>query len=173
MKRILHHCFFRCRGERGNTMIEFAVAFTFMSALFIGVFQFGYSFYMYNVLSTGIRGGARYAAQKKYVPASTSTRTSPVIHDCFQTGVKNMVVYGTPAPAENASPVVPGLTRSNVQVVGTYDSAGVPDEITVRISRTAPFRLNALFRTMSFAGKPSVTFPYTGVYAPNAISCLQ
>jgi Flp pilus assembly protein TadG len=153
------------RGERGNALIEFAFAFTFISVLFTGVFQFGYTFYLYNNLVTNIRAGARYAAQKSYTPGSGSTAGSPVPATAYVTAVQNVVVYGTPVPGQSPQPLVPGLTTANIQVVPIVDSNGIPQTITVRISPTTPFNLNAVVGSTRLAGKPAVTFPYTGIYS--------
>jgi Flp pilus assembly protein TadG len=152
-------------GERGNALVEFALAFTVISVLFTGVFQFGYTFYLYNNLLTNVRAGARYAAQKSYTPGSGSTAGNPIPASSYVSDVRNVVVYGSPVPGQNAQPVVPGLTTANVQVVPTVDSNGVPQEITVRISTTTPFNLNAVVGSTRLAGKPSVKFPYTGIYS--------
>jgi Flp pilus assembly protein TadG len=152
-------------------MIEFGLAFSIMFALFVGVFQFGYSFYIYDHLTTSIRSGARYAAQKTYVPTTTSTSTNPQALSCWSDAVKNLVVYGDPSTS-SGTPIVPNLTTSNV-VVQANTSGGnvVPDSITVKISTTTPYVLDALFANISFSGKPNVTFPFTGIYASAATTC--
>ena len=153
------------KGQRGNALIEFALAFTVLATLFTGVFKFGYTFYLYNSLVSGVRAGARYAAQKSYVPGSGSTAGNPIPSSTFVNAVKNMTVYGTAAPTGNSLPIIPGLTTANIEVVPVVDSNSVPQAITVRISRTTPFTLNAVVGSTRLVGKPSVTFPYTGVYA--------
>src|SRR4051794_18740249 len=159
------------RSERGSTLLEFALSFFTMFALFAGIFQWGYSFYIYDHLETSIRSGARYASQKIYVPSATSTVTSPQALSCWTDAVKNLVVYGDPATT-SGTPIVPNLTISNV-VVTPNTSAGnvVPDSVTVKISTTAPYVLDALFARVNFSGKPSVTFPFTGIYASAATTC--
>jgi Flp pilus assembly protein TadG len=152
-------------GERGNALIEFAFAFTMISVLFTGVFRFGYTFYLYNNLQTNIRAGARYAAQKSYTPAAASTVSNPIPAPSYIADVQKMVVYGTVTPADNAQPVVPGLTTANVEIVPTVDSNMIPQEITVRVSSTTPFNLSAVVGSTRLAGKPAVTFPYTGIYS--------
>jgi hypothetical protein len=146
-------------------MVEFAFAFTFISVLFTGVFQFGYTFYLYNNLVTNIRAGARYAAQKSYTPGPGSTAGNPIPATSYETAVKNVVVYGSPAPTDTSFPLVPGLTTANIDVVPTVDSNGVPQAITVRVSPTTPYNLNAVVGVTRLAGKPAVTFPYTGIYS--------
>jgi Flp pilus assembly protein TadG len=155
----------RPKSTRGNALIEFAFAFTVISVLFTGVFRFGYSFYLYNNLQTNIRAGARYAAQKSYTPGSGSTVSNPRPTTAYLNDVKNMVVYGTTIPTDSAQPVVPGLTTANVEVIPAVDSNMIPQEITVQISRTTPFILNAVVGSTRLAGKPSVAFPYTGIYS--------
>jgi Flp pilus assembly protein TadG len=167
MRTISH----RRHGERGSSLIEFGLAFAVMFALFVGIFQWGYSFYIYDHLETSIRSGARYAAQKTYIPTTTSTAANPQVLSCWSDAVKNLVVYGDPATT-SGTPIVPNLTTSNI-VVQSNTSAGnvVPDSITVKISTTSPYALDALFTTVNFSGKPSVTFPFTGIYASAATTC--
>ncbi|HET8550573.1 MAG TPA: TadE family protein [Bryobacteraceae bacterium] len=155
----------RDSNRRGNALVEFAIAFTFISVLFTGVFQFGYTFYLYNNLLTNIRAGARYAAQKSYTPGPGTTVSNPVPQSAYVAAVKNMVVYGTPNPTDASRPVVPDLTTANVEVVPSVDSNGIPQSITVRISRANPFTINAVVASKRLVGKPSVTFQYTGIYS--------
>ncbi len=58
------------RAERGNAMIEFALSFGLLFAVFSGVFQFGYALYVYNSLESAVRAGARYASQRTYDSAT-------------------------------------------------------------------------------------------------------
>jgi Flp pilus assembly protein TadG len=90
----------RCRG---NSLVEFALSSTIFILSFSGAFQFGYGFYRYNQLQSAVTGGARYASLKTY----RCTRGQVDI-DRNKAAVANMVVFGTPAPAINAVPVVPG-----------------------------------------------------------------
>src|SRR5690349_6943876 len=83
----------RGRVERGEALIEFALSFFLIFAIFSGIFQFGYTFYVYNSLVNAVREGARYASIKPY----DSTTTTP--SSAFQTAVQNMVVYGDANPA--------------------------------------------------------------------------
>ena len=53
---------FHCR--KGNAMLEFALATGILLPAFVGTFQFGYTFYVYNNLDTAVRGGARYASMQ-------------------------------------------------------------------------------------------------------------
>jgi Flp pilus assembly protein TadG len=148
------------KGGRGSALIEFALSFFLLFSVFAGIFQFGYSFYVYNVLVTAVREGARYASLKPY----DSTTTTPT--STFQTAVQNMVVYGDAYPGQEAKPVVAGLTKGNVTVVPTGGASGtltVPTQITVSITN---FKVDAVFGSWTLTNKPNVTFPYTGILTP-------
>lgn len=150
----------RSRGERGDALIEFALSFFLVFAVFAGIFQFAYSFYAYNTLVNAVREGARYASLKPY----DSTTTTPT--SAFLSAVQNMVVYGDPNPAQGAKPVVPGLQPSNVALTVTGGGTGTltaPTQMTVSITG---FTVDAVFGTWNLTGKPNATFPYMGILTP-------
>ena len=154
-------------SRRGNAMVEFALASVILFPIFIGTFQFGYSFYIYNLLTTQIRAGARYASMRTFnCPDSASIRN-------YKTAVQNMVVYGNPAPGASDPAIVSGLTVSQIDVEikaadGTTDadSSHFPVTVTVATSSVTPFTIDAVFKKFSFSGHPSLQFPYTGQFAP-------
>jgi Flp pilus assembly protein TadG len=147
--------------ERGDALIEFALSFFLIFAVFAGIFQFAYSFYVYNTLVAAVREGARYASLKPY----DSTITTP--SNNFLTAVQNMVVYRDANPANGTPPVVAGLQLSNVALTVTGGPAGgtlnAPTEMTVSITG---FTVDAVFGTWNLTGKPNCTFPYTGILTP-------
>ena len=136
-------------SERGNAVLEFALSFAVLWALFSGVFQYGYSMYIYNNLAIAVANGANYAARVQFDDPDHT----------FATAVKNMVVYGS--PAAGTTPMVAGLGTGNVAVSWTTDSEGVPQTITVGITG---FTVNAVFKTFTFTNKPQVTVKWFGVY---------
>jgi Flp pilus assembly protein TadG len=140
--------------ERGNAMLEFALAFSFLFSLFTGVFQFGYTYYVYNNLVTAARSGARYASLRTFDSGTGTPSTA------YTDAVRNMTVYGD--PSGGSQPVVPGLSSANVSLqVDT--SNNVPRSVTVGISN---YKIDAVFSSFTF-NKPKVTFAYVGRYAPN------
>lgn len=143
------------RNQRGNGAIEFALGFSLLWACFSGVFQYGYTMYLYNALQSQVTDGASYAARADYC-ADKST---------FSTGVKQMVVYGDPAASSGTS-TVPGLTTANVVVTAT--PATFPKSITVNITG---FTASALFSNFTFTNKPAVTMLYFGNYQPTGSGC--
>lgn len=147
----------RFGSRRGSAMIEFALSATLLTFAFTGVFQAGYSMYIYNQLQSAVRAGARYASLATVNKTAGST-TDPADYD---TAVKNVVLYGTPSPGANPTPVVPGLTTANVSVQLTFDASAVPTYVTVKISS---YSIDAVVNSLSLTNKPLLKMPYMGQY---------
>lgn len=145
------------KRERGHAMLELAVSAGVMVSCLVGTFQFGYTFYTYNQLVTAVGNGARYAAQRTYRTASDQDI------ERGSAAIRNMVVYGDAQPAPDAAPVVPKLKPDHVEVRWILAGDGVPASVNVAIKG---YTMNAIFRSFTFEGRPSVEFPYVGKYAP-------
>jgi Flp pilus assembly protein TadG len=130
-------------GQTGSALIEFAGSLILLSAVFAGVFQIGYAFFTYGTLVSAVRAGARYSSLQQRGAAA-----DPEVAKA----VRNLVVYGDPAPAEHAKPVVQGLTAENVEIVNG------PDTSTVSLRG---FEVDAMFAKLKLDGRPTVTFPVT------------
>ena len=145
----------RRRGaERGNALIEFALSFSLLFAVFAGVFQFGYAYYVYNTLESAVRGGARYASLRIYDSATGSPSAG------YLSAVRNMVIYGNPS---GSGPLTaPGLTPEKVNVTVTMDH-NVPVRMAVGITN---YTINAVVRSFTLNNKPRASFPYMGRFAP-------
>ncbi len=142
--------------RRGSVLIEFTLSLSLLIGLFLGTWQFGYAFYLYAQLEQSVRDGARYASELKY-DSATTTPTST-----FLTAVKNVVVYGEPAPATGAIPVAPGLTTDNVALTVTF-TLGVPTSMAVAITG---YRLPTYFGQATLVGRPTTWFPFIGIFGP-------
>jgi Flp pilus assembly protein TadG len=148
----------RLGSRRGNAMIEFAAASLILIPLFVGTFQFGYTFYVYNLLCTQMRSGARYASLKTFKGSDVAG---------FKTAVKNMVMFGN--PDGTGTLIEPGLTAAQIDVevkdAGDVDASAtrIPSYVTVT---TLNYRVDAVVTSFTFNGKPIVRFPYVGRYAP-------
>jgi|SRR5580658_6142987 Flp pilus assembly protein TadG len=127
--------------QRGSALIEFAVSLILLAGVFVGVFQIGYAFLTYGTLVSAVRAGARYSALQQRGAAA-----DPEVAKA----VRNLVVYGDPAPADHAKPVVQGLATANVEIVDG------PDTSTVSLRG---FEVDALFAKLKLDGRPTVTFP--------------
>ncbi len=140
--------------RRGNAIVEFALSFGLLFSVFAGVFQFGHSFFLYNNLQSAVRAAARYGSLRTY-DSGTATPTS-----AYLDAVRNVVLYGD--PAGGSTPRIPGLTASHIEVTITMDR-GVPTEVTVAING---YRIDAVVGSLTLNGKPRVTMPYLGRFAP-------
>ena len=148
------------KRQKGNTILEFALGSGILIAVFTGVFEFGYSFYIYDNLQTAVNNGAKYASLRTY---ESSTSTPSV---CFQTAVQDMVAYGDPT-GTNTTPIAPNLSPSNVSVSVTF-SNGVPSQMSVAISN---YTIKAAVANITLTNKPEMSYPFLGRYAPgNACS---
>jgi Flp pilus assembly protein TadG len=138
------------KRERGSALVELSLCLPVLVALFLGGWQFGYSYFIYGSLEQAVRAGARYAAKATY----TSTTSTPTAQ--FQTAVQNMVVYGDPT-GTSTQPVAPGLTTSNVSLAVTYPvGVNAPTGFTVAIVN---YRMPAAFGNIALNNKPMAWFP--------------
>lgn len=115
------------RTERGSHLVELAIALPILLSLSLVSAEFGRLFFSATTLSNATRLGARYLTTANF--ATDAVRTTSY------NAAKNLVVYGTTAPAGNATPVYPGLTTSNVVITtsgGVLSS--IPDTVTVAIT---------------------------------------
>jgi Flp pilus assembly protein TadG len=142
---------FKPSRRRGNVIVEFGLAFPLLFLLLSGLYQFGFAFFIYNQLQSVVRTGARYASRTDFEAAQGGS--------FFENRVKNVVVYGV--PAGGSTPLVPGLTTSQVGVTWQADAAGIPQTVTIHISN---FSFYAVFRTFTLSNKPRVTFIYLGQF---------
>lgn len=139
------------KRERGSAVIEFALGWTILWLIFSGLFQFGYSFYVYNVLQTAVANAAELGSRIEYDTADTGSPTN------FQKTLRNMVVYSD--ETAGTTPIVPGLTTSNVNVVVTLDAQSIPRDVTVSISN---YTISAIFSSFTPVNKPRATTKYIG-----------
>ncbi len=141
-------------------MVEFALGATILVTVFVSVFQFGYMFYQYNALQNAVTNGAHFGSQFRY-SSITSTPDST-----FSNAVKNMVVYGDPTGA-TTTPVLRNLSATNVNITMGTSAGGVsviPTSVTVDVSG---YTINGLFGTYACTNKPTFTYAYQGIFAPN------
>lgn len=138
--------------------MEFGIGAGVLFAVFAGTFQFGYTFYQYNVLKNAVTNGAVYAGMRTY------DSNSAAASHAFTTAVQNVVVYGDPAGGTH--PVAPGLTTANVTVTPVWSTTGVGGiPLAMTVSLTG-YSIQAVFGTMNCTGKPVSTLPFIGIFAP-------
>src|SRR5579864_9219526 len=85
---------FRKRHENGVAVLEFALSSSVLIALLAGVFQFGYSFFVYNQLMVAVSNAGELGSKMNYDTANPSA---------YSTALQNMVVYGDTTEIGRAS----------------------------------------------------------------------
>ena len=90
---------FRLVPQQGQTLVEFAFVTLIFLIILFGITEFSRALWTWNALVHATREGARYAVVE---PSSTVTT------------IQKYVVYHD--PAGSSTPVVPGLSESNVEV---------------------------------------------------------
>lgn len=138
----------RKKTQRGNALIEFAIGWSVLWLIFAGIYQFGYSFYIYNVLQTQVANAAELGS---VLPYDTSNPSA------FTTTLQNMVLYSDETAGN--SPCVPGLTAANVNVNAKTDAKGTPSDVTVNIQN---YTISAIFASFTPVNKPRATVKYLG-----------
>ena len=141
----------RRKFQGGNALLEFAIAFFFMWLLFSGVYEFGYSFYVYNRLESAVGDAAQLGAKISYDIGDTGNPTA------YQTKLINMVLYGD--ESAGSATIVPGLTASNVNVSANLDAKGIPNDITIYITG---YTISSIFNSFTPTNKPRVTAKFYG-----------
>ena len=113
------------RREDGASTIELAIMFPVLVLLFVGTAELGRLFYTYTTLAKATSVGARYLSTSRNAVNGTTTQKADALQQA-----KNLVVCGiksTSATACNGqTPVVPGLTTSNVLICDNFSTACSP-----------------------------------------------
>jgi hypothetical protein len=108
-------------GERGSTIVEFAVVAALFFMILISIIEFSRLLYTHNALTDAARRGARYAALNKEADAAC---------------VKNVVIYGESHVDKNngcaatGSPLINHLEDTNIDI--KYEGADTdndPDDL--------------------------------------------
>jgi hypothetical protein len=142
MKRLRHS-----GKQAGNAMLEFALAASLLAVIFVGIYQFGYAFYVYNKLHLNVYNAAMFSSMTVY-DASDPAR--------FSDTIRNLVLYGT--VDAGAKPIVPGLAAANIDIT-LNPVAGLPTVVTVQIRN---FRIDSVFAKHLLRDKPRVTTLFIG-----------
>jgi len=129
------------KRQQGTAMVEFALVLPILLVLTFTVTEFGRAFYQYNVLAKSVREAARYL----------SVRTAGVDVD----KAKNIIVYGK--PSGGSSPVVPGLSLSNVPDPVWSSNGAFPAINTVTVAVTG-YRFTPLAASVFGLGFNNIVF---------------
>ena len=107
------------REERGAQLVELALVLPIFLVMFAATAEFGRFFYEYTTLAKATRAGTRYLISTK-----NSAQEDAV--------ARNLVVYGN--PNGTGTPLIYGLTTTNVVITRAGGVTALPKTITVSIS---------------------------------------
>ena len=139
----------RRTSQRGNALVEFAIGWSVLWLMFSGVYEFGYSFYIYNVLMTSVANAAELGSKIQYDLGDSGA--------AYTTKLKNMVLYGDETAGTHT--LVPGLTAANINVAVNTDAQGIPHDLTITIH---DYTINSIFQSITPINKPRATTKYFG-----------
>jgi len=140
------------RDERGLQLVETAIVIPIFLMLFGATAEFGRYFYEYTTLAKASRVGSRYLA-------------TAVVSGTEDAVAKNIVVYGN--TTGTGSPLLTGLTTSNVVITRQGGTPVLPQTVTVSIVGFKHQPIFDLGKLTNISGlstnvdvKPSVTMRY-------------
>ena len=123
LKELRDACLRFGSDERGNQLVEISIALPILLSLLVVTAETGRLFYTNTTLAKGTRLATRYLTT---VPLNTDARRT-----LYYANARNLVVYGTAAPATGATPILPGLTTSNVVIT---QAGGIPTVSPLTVS---------------------------------------
>lgn len=140
------------RDDRGIQLVELAIVIPIFLMLFAATAEFGRYFYEYTTVAKAARVGARYLC-------------TAAVNSANDTTAKNLVVYGN--TAGTGSPVLTGLTTSDVVITRQGGVPVLPQTVTVQIigfKHQPVFDLGKMLNNQSLSlnidVKPSVTMRF-------------
>ena len=140
------------RDESGLQLVEAAIVVPIFLILFAATAEFGRFFYEYTTLAKAAQVGTRYLS-------------SAPVEAVEDSKAKNLVVYGN--PAGSGTPILPGLSPSQVIITRQGPITLVPETVSIQIvgyKHQPIFNLGALINSTGLSlnvdVKPSVTMRY-------------
>jgi hypothetical protein len=140
------------RDESGLQLVELTIVIPIFLMLFAATAEFGRYFYEYTTLAKAARVGARYLSTAKVSAADDLI-------------AKNIIVYGN--TAGSGSPILTGLSPSNIEIVREGGVPVLPHRVRVNIINYKHQPIFDLGKLTNIAGlstnvdvKPSVMMRY-------------
>ena len=112
------------RGERGQTMTEFAVVLPIFLMLVLGIAQLGLAFNNYLALTDAIRAGARYGAVLRTSPTRVSDTTAKVKQSAANLDQNQIGVTISSTWAAGSDLTVCGTYPYSINLVGLVVKSG-------------------------------------------------
>ncbi|MDX1623558.1 MAG: TadE/TadG family type IV pilus assembly protein [Gemmatimonadota bacterium] len=123
------------RGDRGQSLVEFAIVLPILLALVVGIFEFGRSWNVYQVLTNSAREGARLGVIPTTSEAEVrSTVESYLVSAALDPALAEITIdgvgggVGTPTTVQVRYPYEFALLGP---VVGMLGDSGIPGSVTL------------------------------------------
>ena len=111
----------KLRSDRGNVLLETAIALPILLLVAVGVFEFGRAYQTWEVLTNAAREGARVAV----TPSSTTSTVDATVRQYMQNGQLSGYSTATVTVNKAATLVVSGTSLSASRVTVNYPFAFV------------------------------------------------
>jgi Flp pilus assembly protein TadG len=122
-------CVRRCqKGERGSSIVEFAIAATALLMLMFAIIDFGRALYTYHLVASGARAGSRYAIVRG---------TSCMVSGCPATATQIQDYVRGLAPAIDPNALTVNTTWPTSSGCNGSATPGCP--VSVQVSYTFAF----------------------------------
>ena len=139
--------------EDGTQLIEFAIAFPFLLLMFAGAIEMGRLFYTYTTLTKATVVGARYLSS----PPIAFGANGGGYDSTDISAAQNLMICGVAASCSGLTPIVPGLSSSNITITPPASSGSVR-YVTVTISYAYTPKV---FNLAAMTGSSSLSLNYT------------
>jgi Flp pilus assembly protein TadG len=114
------------RGDRGQTIVEFALVMPFLIFLLLGICQFGLAFHNYLSITDAARVGARKAAVSRVLPTGAPGNPCQAAKDAIQATVST-AQWGQISSRITCNPTSPGPVGSSYKIsIGYPVTIGLP-----------------------------------------------
>jgi Flp pilus assembly protein TadG len=108
----------RTREQKGAAMVEFALAMPIVFILLFGIVEFGLAFWRKQLLTAGVREGARYG-----VVSTTPRKTKAEIQSKVSTYLTNVGLASAPAALVTFSSGTECAKDQTITVTQTYPTS--------------------------------------------------
>lgn len=119
IKRAIH-ARTRSRSQRGQALVEAVLTLTAFVVIFVGMIEIGEILYIHQTLVERTRSAVRWGAVNPWDSTNSPTK------------IANVVLYGTPTPGDDSTPIF-GLSSSNVSVARPQPDYSAADRIVVSV----------------------------------------
>jgi Flp pilus assembly pilin Flp len=140
------------KNRSGASGTEFALVLPFLLLMLVGAIELGRLLHDYQVVSKGLRDGARYLARQAWTCPSAGVGVGSINVALHEDIAKHLAMTGVVNPTDISAGTLPANPASGDLLLGYWSNA---NSITITIDCTA--KANAAITGGAFAGAYSTT----------------